>query len=193
MSSPLRVSRIRLGVGLLAMALGLGVALFLLPDASQQLNQKLRAKRDAEQQRNAEVQQLQELQRLAERLSHGRETLTSLETHLPKGSAGELQWDLSKVLHKLAKKHGLRLQSVKYGMPSREAARGTNLEAVDVEFVALGVYAQQKSFMLELEGAGLAFAVRDGRLEETPEGARLNIILRAFRRASGSDREGGDA
>ena len=106
-----------------------------------------------------------------------------------KGSAGELQWNLSKTLHELARKHGLRLLTVKYGLPSREGTRGSDLEAVDVEFVTVGVYANHKAFMLELEGSGLPFAVRDGRLEESPEGARLDIILRAFRKAGGPERE----
>ena len=193
MSSPLRASRLRLILGALGMTLGVAVALFVLPDASQQLNQKLKSKREAEQNRNLQVRQLQELQLLADRLHRGQETLANLEARLPKGSAGQLQWDLSKTLHELAKKNGLRLQSVKYGLPSREGARGTDLEAIEVEFVALGIYANHKSFMRDLEGSGLPFAVRDGRLEESPEGARLNIVLRAFRKTSGTEREEGEA
>lgn len=189
MSSPLRASRLRLALGALGLALGLGVALFLLPDASQQLAQKRKAKREAELNRNQQVQQLQELQQLADRLRRGQETLENLEARLPRGSAGELQWNLSKTLHELAKKHGLRLQNVKYGLPSREGARGSDLEAVDVQFVALGIYASHKAFMLDLESSGLPFAVRDGRLEESPEGARLDIVLRAFRKAGAPDRE----
>jgi hypothetical protein len=168
------------------------VAFFVLPDASQQLTQKLKAKREAELGRNQQIQQLQDLQQLSDRIRRGQETLAELESRLPRGSAGELQWSLSKTLHALAKKHGLRLQSVKYGLPSREGARGTDLEAVEVEFVTLGVYANHKAFMLDLEGSGLPFAVRDGRLEESPEGARLNIVLRAFRKASGPEREEGE-
>lgn len=189
MSSPLRASRLRLALGALGLVLGLGVAFFLLPDASQQLAQKLKAKREAELNRNQQMQQLQDLQQLADRIRRGQATLENLETRLPRGSAGELQWSLSKTLHELAKKHGLRLQTVKYGLPSREGTRGSDLEAVDVEFVAVGVYANHKAFMLELEGSGLPFAVRDGRLEESPEGARLDIILRAFRKAGGPERE----
>jgi hypothetical protein len=189
MSSPLRTSRLRLAMGGLGLALGLGVAFFLLPDASQQLAQKLRAKREAELNRNQQVQRLKELQQLADRIRRGRETLADLESRLPRGSAGELQWTLSKQLHELAQKHGLRLQTIKYGLPSREGSRGTDLEAIDVEFVAIGVYASHKAFMLELEGSGLPFAVRDGRLEESPEGARLDIVLRAFRKAGTPDRE----
>jgi hypothetical protein len=193
MISVLRASRLRLGLGILGLALGLGVAFFLLPDASQQLSQQLQAKREAELSRNQQVQQLQELQQLDDRIRRGRATLAELETKLPRGSAGDLQWSLSKTLHALSQKHGLRLQSVKYGLPSREGARGTDLEAVEVEFVALGVYASHKAFMHDLEGSGLPFAVRDGRLEESPEGARLNIVLRAFRKAGTAEREEGDS
>ena len=192
MSSPLRASRLRLILGSLATGVGLGVALFLLPDANQQFNQKLKSKREAEANRNQQLRQLQELQQLADRLHRGQDTLANLEARLPKGSAGQLQWDLSKTLHALAKKNGLRLQSVKYGLPSREGARGTDLEAIEVEFVALGIYANHKAFMLDLEGSGLPFAVRDGRLEESPEGARLNIVLRAFRKAGAPVAEEGE-
>ena len=192
MNSPLRTSRIRLALGALGVVSGLGVAFFVLPDASQQLAQKLKARREAELSRNQQIQQLKDLQQLSDRIRRGQETLTELESRLPKGSAGELQWNLSKTLHALAQKHALRLQSVKYGLPSREGARGTDLEAVEVEFVALGVYANHKAFMLALEGSGLPFAVRDGRLEESPEGARLDIVLRAFRKASGPEREDGE-
>ncbi len=193
MNSPLRASRLRLALGTLGIVSGLGVAFYLLPDASQQLSQQLKAKREAELTRSQQLQQLLELQQLADRIRRGRETLTDLEARLPRGTAGELQWSLSKTLHALAKKHGLRLQTVKYGLPSREGAKGTDLEAVEVEFVALGLYANHKAFMLDLEGSGLPFAVRDGRLEESPEGARLNIVLRAFRKAGGPEREEGEA
>ncbi|MDP1831527.1 MAG: hypothetical protein Q8K67_05675 [Geothrix sp.] len=193
MISALHASRLRLGLGALGLILGLGVATFLLPDASQQLSQKLKARREAELNRNQQVQRLQELQQLDDRIRRGRDTLAELEARLPRGSAGELQWSLSKTLHELSQKHGLRLQTVKYGLPSREGARGTDLEAVEVEFVALGIYANHKAFMLDLEGSGLPFAVRDGRLEEGPEGARLNIVLRAFRKASAPEPEEGES
>ncbi|HJW73181.1 MAG TPA: hypothetical protein VJ486_10160 [Geothrix sp.] len=193
MNSPLRISRLRAAIGALGMLLGLAVMFFLLPDASQQLAQKLKARAEAEQNRNQQRQRLQDLQDLQERIRRGQETLTNLEAKLPKGTAGELQWSLSKTLHALAQKHGLRLQSVKYGLPSREGSRGTDLESVEVEFTALGLYANHKAFMLALEGSGLPFAVRDGRLEESPEGARLTLVLRAFRKARAADREEGEA
>lgn len=189
MSASLRASRIRLAVGGLALALALAVTVFLLPDASQQLGQKQRARQEAEQARNRQAQQLADLQQLSDRIRRGRETLANLEAHLPKGSTGELQWNLSKTLHALADKHGLRLQTVKYGQASREGTKGSGLESIEVEFVAVGLYANHKAFMLDLEGSGLPFAVRDGRLEESPEGARLDIVLRAFRKARAPERE----
>jgi Tfp pilus assembly protein PilO len=189
MSASLRASRIRLAAGGLGLALGLAVTVFVLPDASQQLTQKRRAKREAEQARNKQAQQLADLQHLSERIRRGRETLAGLEAHLPKGSTGELQWELSRTLHKLADKNGLRLQTVKYGQASREGTKGSGLESIEVEFVAVGLYANHKAFMLDLEGSGLPFAVRDGRLEESPEGARLDIVLRAFRKAGTQERE----
>lgn len=193
MMTPLHASRLRLALGGLGLVLGLSVVFFLLPDASQQLAQQLKARREAELNRNQQVQRLRELQQLDDRIRRGRDTLAELEARLPRGSAGELQWSLSKTLHELTRKHGLRLLTVKYGLPSREGARGTDLEAVEVEFVALGVYASHKAFMLDLEGSGLPFAVRDGRLEESPEGARLNIVLRAFRKGGVPEREEGES
>ena len=186
MSASLRTSRRRLILGGVGLALGLGIAIFLLPDASQQLASRRSARREAELARNRQAQQLADLQKLADRIRRGRETLSDLETHLPKGSAGELQWELSKTLHQLADKNGVRLQSIKYGQASREGSKDSGLESIEVEFVTVGIYANHKAFMLDLEGSGLPFAVRDGRLEESPEGARLDIILRAFRKAGGS-------
>jgi Tfp pilus assembly protein PilN len=177
----------------LGLLVALGVAFFLLPDASQQLTQKLKAKSEAEQHRNQQIQRLQDLQDLQDRIHRGQETLTNLEAKLPKGTAGELQWSLSKTLHDLTQKYGIHLVTVKYGLPSREGSRGTDLESVEVEFTALGLYANHKAFMLALEGSGLPFAVRDGRLEESPEGARLTLVLRAFRKAQGPEREEGEA
>ena len=111
MRSPLRMSRVRLAVGALGVVSGLGVAFFVLPDASQQLAQKLRAKREAELGRNQQIQQLQDLRQLSDRIRRGQTTLAELESRLPRGSAGELQWNLSKTLHSLTQKHGLRLLS----------------------------------------------------------------------------------
>ena len=109
MNSPLRASRMRLLLGLLGALAGFGVALFLLPDASQQLAQKLKAKQEAELSRNQQVQRLTELQQLADRIRRGRETLADLEARLPRGSAGELQWSLSKTLHALPFQRNERL------------------------------------------------------------------------------------
>ena len=189
MSASLRASRIRLIVGAISLALGIGVAVFVLPDASQRLSRQLSAKREAELSRQRQMQALDDLRQLSDRIRRGEKTLADLEARLPKGTTGELQWEVSKTLHALADKNGLRLLSVKYGQPSREGSRDSGLESIEVEFVAVGLYANHKAFMLALEGSGLPFAVRDGRLEESPEGARLDIVLRAFRRSAPADQE----
>mgnify|MGYP001579606928 CR=1 FL=1 len=93
-----------------------------------------------------------------------------------------MQWMLSQRLYFLAQKHGVRLVSVKYGLPNREGAKGTDLEAMDVEFNATGVFGVLKPFMLALENSELPFAVSSVRLEESPDGGRLTVTLRAFRR-----------
>lgn len=191
MSRPERASALRLGLGAAALAAGLATAAFILPDASDQLVKMRQAKKDAQDANRRQKDQLAELQRLADRIERDQSTLETLEAHLPRGSAGELQWQLSQVLHDLADKNGVRLTTVKYGAPSREGAKGTDLESVEVEFVVVGVYTQIKQFMLALEGSGLPFAVGDARLEESPEGARLDAVLRAFRRAPSA--QDGDA
>lgn len=177
-----RASRGRLIAGVALLLLALLVAIFLLPDASTTLEQKLRAKSSAEMARDRQNERLTGLQRLAERIQRGQQTLSDLEARLPQGSAGELQWQLSGVLHDLSTKAGVQLQSVKYSQASKEESKGTGLEAVQVEFTVSGLYPNIKAFMRALEGSGLPFAVEDARLEESPEGARLTGTLRAFRK-----------
>ena len=189
LSRSVPASRLRLIAGGGLLLLAILVAVFLLPDASTTLDQKLRAKAAAELARDKQAARLGDLQKLADRIQRGQETLENLEARLPKGSAGELQWQVSGVLHDLSGKAGVQLQTIKYGQPSREESKGTGLEAMQVEFTVTGVYPNLKAFMRELEGSGLPFAVEDARLEEGPEGARLTATLRAFRKAPAKDAE----
>lgn len=195
LSRSLKASRGRLIAGGALLLLALLVAVFLLPDASTTLEQKLRAKSAAETARDKQAQRLADLQHLSDRIQRGQQTLADLEARLPKGSTGELQWQLSGVLHDLSTKAGVQLQTVKYGQPSKEESKGTGLETIQVEFTVSGLYPGIKTFMRDLEGSGLPFAVEDARLEESPEGARLTGMLRAFRKTaqadSGSDSGGG--
>ena len=191
LSRTLKASRGRLIAGAILMLLATLVAVFMLPDASTMLEQKLRAKTAAETARDRQKDRLAEMQRLADRIQRGQQTLSDLEARLPQGSAGELQWQLSGELHDLSTKAGVQLQSVKYGQPSKEESKGTGLEAMQVEFTVSGLYPNIKAFMRGLEGSGLPFAVEDARLEESPEGARLTGTLRAFRKAASKDAEDG--
>lgn len=191
LSRTLKASQGRLIAGGVLMVLAIGVALFLLPDASTTLDQKLRAKTAAEMARDRQKERLGELQHLADRIQRGQQALADLEARLPQGSAGELQWQLSGVLHDLSTKAGVQLQSVKYGQPSKEESKGTGLEAMQVEFTVSGLYPSIKTFMRDLEGSGLPFAVEDARLEESPEGARLTGTLRAFRKPVAKDADDG--
>jgi Tfp pilus assembly protein PilO len=185
MSSPLRASRTRALAGVFGLLGALLVLLFVLPDASARKQRELRARQDAQALRDRQKKDLEQMKALDQRLRQDREVLADLESRLPSGNSGDLQWSLSRALHELAAKSGVRLQSVKYSAPTKEGG----LEAVDVEFTALSVYPQLKAFMLSVEGAGLPFAVRDARLEESPEGARLTVVLRAFRPRSGKEGE----
>ena len=189
LSRSVPASRLRLIAGGSLLLLAILVAVFLLPDASTTLDQKLRAKAAAELARDKQAARLGDLQKLADRIQRGQETLEALEARLPKGSAGELQWQVSGVLHDLSGKAGVQLQTIKYGQPSREESKGTGLEAMQVEFTVTGVYPSLKTFMRELEGSGLPFAVEDARLEEGPDGARLTATLRAFRKVPAKDAE----
>jgi hypothetical protein len=187
LSRTLKASQGRLIAGGILMLIAILVALFLLPDASTTLEQKLRAKASAETARDMQKDRLAGLQHLADRIQRGQQTLSDLEARLPQGSSGELQWQLSGVLHDLSTKAGVQLQSVKYGQPSKEESKGTGLEAMQVEFTVSGIYPSIKAFMRDLEGSGLPFAMEDARLEESPEGARLTGTLRAFRKAVPKD------
>ncbi len=180
-ATTLRTSSIRAAMGGVLLLAALGVALFVLPDASRRRDEQEKARKEAKSLLLVQIQQLAERQVLVDRLALDQKHLEDLEKKMPSGSVGQLQWELSQILFEKAKENGVRLQTVKYGLPSREGAKGTDLESIDVEFTVLGIYPAMKPFMLAIEGSGLPFAVGSARLEESPEGARLSVSLRAFR------------
>jgi hypothetical protein len=184
MSSTLRASMWRLGGGAVLAAAGLLVAVFLLPDASQKRAQTERAVVEAKTAADRQRAALEAARSQATRLEADRKVLDDLLKNMPSEGVGKLHWLLSQRLFELAKKHGVRLVSVKYGAPAREGTKGSNLESVDVEFSALAIYKDLKAFMLALEGSKLPFAVVGAKLEEAPEGAHLTITLRAFRQST---------
>jgi hypothetical protein len=184
MTPRLRSSSFRAFVGTFLLLVGLVIALFVLPDASKSLEQKRRAADQAQKGLADQISRLVELEQKAERIHMGQKYVDQLDAKMPKGSIGELQWTLSKTLYDMAKTQGVRLQSVKYGLPGREGLKGTDIENLDVEFTAVGVYQSLKKFMLALEGSGLPFGVSTVKLEESAEGARQTVTLRAFRRSS---------
>ena len=180
-ATTLRTSSIRVTIGSVLILAALGVAFFVLPDASRRRDEQENARLNAKNILTAQILQLAERQVLVDRLTLDQKHLEELEKKMPSGSVGQLQWELSQILFQKAKENGVRLQTVKYGLPSREGAKGTDLESIDVEFTVLGIYPAMKPFMLAIEGSGLPFAVGSARLEESPEGARLSVSLRAFR------------
>jgi hypothetical protein len=187
MNGPLRASKFRFLAGCILLLLSALVVLFVLPDASQQKAQKHKASEDAKNALGAQQQKLTALTEEDQRLTRSRKRLETLLGSMPDQSAGRLQWELSRRLYELAQKNGIRLQSLKYGTPTREGAKGTDLEVLDVEFTASGVYQNLKPFMLGLEDTRehpLPFAIAGAKLEEGPDGARLSVTLRAFRRAA---------
>ncbi len=182
MNRGLRASSFRLGGGLLLAAGALAVTFLVLPDASQKRLQQEKAFREARAQLQTQEAELGKLKARAENLRLGRERMEEVLAHMPQENEGQLKWKLSRALYDLGTKHGVRIQTVKYGAPSREGAKGTDLEALDVEFVASGVYQSLKAFMHAFEASQLPFGLASARLEETPEGARLTVSVRAFRR-----------
>jgi hypothetical protein len=184
MNSSLRSSTIWAAAGGVLVLLSIILALVLLPDAHRTRSQKQRAAQEAERTLDAQKVALKTYTDLAQNIQLGREQLDEVEASLPKGSVGGLQWDLSRVLYQEAQKAGIRLVTIKFGLPSREGAKGTELESLEVEFTALGLYQAHKKFMLALERANLPFAVSSARIEESPEGSRLGVTLRTFRRVN---------
>ncbi len=182
MSHHLRTSMYRLMAGFAMMAAALAVTLFILPDASQKRTKQEKALREARTQLATQEGELGKLKARAENLRLGRERMEEVLARMPQENEGQLKWKLSQTLYDLAAKHGARIQTVKYGAPTREGAKGTDLEAIDVEFVASGLYQNLKAFMLAFESTELPFGLASGKLDETPEGARLTISVRAFRR-----------
>jgi hypothetical protein len=185
MISSLRTSTIRLIVGGSLGLIGLGVFVFVLPDASQRRSQRQKAAADAKVSLERQQRDLEAAQAEAQRIRVNREALDELMKTMPAESVGKLAWKLSKTLFDLTTQHTVRLVSVKYGAPAHEGTKGMQLESVDVEFAATGVYMNLKSFMLSLEGSKLPFAVVSAKLDESPEGAHLSVVLRAFRRTEG--------
>jgi len=192
MITSLRSSTIRLIAGGAMALVGLGVALFVLPDASQRVQQSSKAAKDAETDLDKKRKELAAYQAESDRIRVDRKALDDLLRTMPSESIGKLHWRLSQKLFELSQKHGVRLISVKYGAPSKEGAKGSLLEALDVEFSVTGVFMNLKPFMLALEGSKLPFAVVSAKLDESPEGAHLSVVLRAFRQAPNANLEPGE-
>ncbi len=192
-ATTLRTSSLRAAVGAVLLLAALGTALFVLPDATRRRDEQEKARKEAKNLLTAQIEQLAQRQVLVDRLTLDQKHLEELEKKMPSGNVGQLQWELSQLLFEKAKENGVRLQTVKYGLPSRENAKGTDLESIDVEFTVLGIYPAMKPFMLALEGSGLPFAVGSARLEESPEGARLSVSLRAFRHSGITTKSGSTA
>lgn len=187
MSRHIRTSAIRAAVGGGLVLIAILAAAFVLPDASRELDAKRRSSTAAKQALAAQMGRLAMLQEDVDLVHAGQKVLANLEAGMPKGTIGELQWKVNQVLHDLARKEGVRILSVRYGAPSKEGSKSADIENVDVEFQAVGIYQSLKKFMHALEGSGLPFGVSSARLEESAEGARQTVTLRAFRRATLKD------
>jgi len=184
----MKISAHRLCLGSALCALAALIAIFLLPNAS---GRTAKERKSAQEAQAALERQLGELSRHQDTLGQihaGRQRIAELEEHMPKGDVGDLQYSLRNTLFKLAGESGVRLPNIKYGVPNKDGSKTTGIESLDVEFTAIGVYKNLKTFMHALEGSGQPFGTSTVKLDESPEGGRLSVTLRAFRHTSGSDR-----
>jgi hypothetical protein len=183
MKSPYRTSLVRFFTGASLLVLALVAAIFLLPGAEKKRKESQRTANEAKRALEQQKADLSQLQKQADDIHASQACLKDLLGNMATESIGQLQWQLHRRLFELAQKHAIALRAVKYSAPTREGAKGTDLEALDVEFTATGIYQGLKPFMLDLEGSKMPFAVVSAKLEESPEGARLSVTLRAFRRS----------
>jgi hypothetical protein len=192
MITAIRSSSLRLIAGGVMALVGAGVLAFVLPDASQRREHSEKAARDAATDLTRKKGELLGYQAEADRIRADRKALDELMHNMPAESIGMLHWRLSQKLFELSAKNGTRLVSVKYGAPSKEGAKGSLLEALDVEFTVTGVFSNLKPFMLSLEGSKLPFAVVSAKLDESPDGGHLTVVLRAFRQTGAAAQEPGE-
>jgi hypothetical protein len=185
MNSPLRTSTIRVIVGSSLLFLALLAVLILLPGATLERTQKQKAAGEAQRALQQRENALTQLQTQVDGIDHSRAVMDRLLGDMSSDSISTLHGRIHTRLVELAQETSVKIQAVKYGAPSREGAKGTNLEALDVEFLAVGVYQNLKPFMQKLETSKLPFAVVGAKLEESPDGARLTVTLRAFRHKEG--------
>ena len=184
MNTNMRSSTHRLWLGIGLGVLAILVAFFLLPDASGRAAKERRSAQDAQASLERQLSELSEYQNMIDRIHAGRQRIAELEEHMPKGNIGDLQFSLRNTLFKIASESGVRLPSIKYGAPNRDGSRNTGIETIDVEFIVIGIYQNLKTFMLALEGSGQPFGATSVRLDESPDGGRLTVVLRAFRQTS---------
>ena len=193
MITPLRSSSLRLMAGAGLAILGLGVFLLALPNAAQQREQAQKSALQAANGLKVLQSELEAYQHEAGRIQADRQTLDTLLMSMPAETVGHLHWKLSRRVFALAAEHEVHLVSVKYGAPSREGAKGSLLEALDVEFAVTGIFEHLKAFMLALEGSRLPFAVVSAKLDDGgPDGAHLTVVLRAFRQAPAGAQDTGE-
>jgi len=176
----------RLWLGISLAALAALVAIFLLPDASGRAAKERKSALEAQAALERQLLELSEYQNVLDRIHAGRQRIAELEAHMPRGSVGDLQFSLRNTLFKLADDSNVRVPNIKYSVPNKDGSNNTGIETLDVEFTVVGVYQNLKAFMLALEGSDQPFGASTVKLDESPEGGRLSVVLRAFRQTNGS-------
>jgi hypothetical protein len=184
----IKTSTHRLWLGSALCAVGAIIAIFLLPSASGKAAKERKSAKEAQAILDRQLKELTGHQEMLDRIDVGRQRIAELEEHMPRGNVGDLQFSLRNTLFKLAGESSVRLPNIKYGIPNKDGSKNTGIETLDVEFTAIGVYKNLKAFMHALEGSGQPFGASTVKLDESPEGGRLSVTLRAFRHTSASDR-----
>ena len=124
MNGPLRASRMRMATGGILLLLAASALVFVLPDASERKIRQQQASEAAMKELAAQQERLAALRTMDEGLARNRKRVANLLGGMPDESPGQLQWKLSRRLYQLAQQNGVSLQSLKYGSPTREGAKG---------------------------------------------------------------------
>ncbi len=154
----------------------------IIPKISKTLEKERKVQLESASEFTKKTNQLNELVNLSDKIRQGQESLIRVQKALPNVLSSQLQLSLSEGLYKLSKKYNIRLESVKYARGAKEGQKNTELESVESEFIATGTYSELRAFMFSFETLGLAYTVRESRLEESSEGLRLTVNLRAFKK-----------
>ncbi|MFM8234114.1 MAG: hypothetical protein ACKN9J_03380 [Holophagaceae bacterium] len=177
-------------IGITGWVFSLLLVFIVIPQLRSTLESRTKAQKESISDSFVKKNQLDNLIKLSEKIHQGQDTLGRIQRLLPNQPSSQLHLALSGELHKLSKMHNVRLQNIKYSRSTKDVSKNLELESIESEFVVTGIYNDLRVFMRSLETAGLPYAVREARLEESSEGLRLTVNLRAFKKPDNFSRNG---